>query len=142
MESNEDRPVIVVGVDGSESSRDALRWAARQAKVTGADLHAVTAWHLPEIYAYEPRDYEADARKALDHAVEQALGPDPGVPLVTRVVLGDPAPVLIDASRGAQLLAVGSHGHGGFVGMLLGSVSQHCVGHAQCPVVVVRHREL
>lgn len=141
MEGNPDRTEIVVGVDGSESSLEALRWAARQAELTNAELHAVMAWHLPEIYAYEPIDYEEKARHALETAVEQALGPNPSVPVISSVEPGSPASVLIDASRNAQLLVVGSHGHGGFAGMLLGSVGQHCVSHADCPVVVVRHRK-
>lgn len=141
MERKDHRPLIVVGVDGSESSRYALRWAARQAECAGAEVSAVMAWRLPEIYAYEPRDYEAEARSALDVVVEETLGSDPGIPVVTRVVAGDAAPVLIDASRDAELLVVGSHGHGGFRGMMLGSVSQHCVSHAHCPVVVARRRE-
>lgn len=140
MERGDHRPLIVVGVDGSESSRYALRWAARQAECAGAEIRAVMAWHLPEIYAYEPRDYEAEARTLLDDVVEETLGSDPAVPVVTQVVAGDAAPVLIDASRDAELLVVGSHGHGGFRGMLLGSVSQHCVSHAHCSVVVARHR--
>ena len=139
MEGNVDRPVIVVGIDGSGSSIEALRWAYRQAELTGAGLHAVMAWQLPEIYAYEPVDYEAQARGALEIALEQALGPNPSVPVISSVEPGRPASVLIEASRGAELLVVGSHGHGGFVGMLLGSVGQHCVSHAECPVVVVRH---
>ena len=141
MESKGHRPLIVVGVDGSESSRYALRWAARQAECADADVRAVMAWHLPEIYSYEPRDYEADARDALDDVVKETLGSDPRVSVVTQVVAGDAAPVLIAASRDAELLVVGSHGHGGFRGMLLGSVSQHCVSHAHCPVVVARRRE-
>ena len=75
------RPIIVVGVEGSESSRYALRWAARQAECADADLRIVMAWHLPEIYSYEPRDYEAEARSALDEAVEQTLGSNPRVPV-------------------------------------------------------------
>ena len=140
MEGNVDRPVIVVGVDGSESSIEALRWAYGQAELTGAELHAVMAWQLPEVYAYGPADYEEKARKALDSAVEQTLGPTPPIPVVKIVEPGRPASVLIEASRRAQLLVVGSHGHGGFTGMLLGSVGQHCVSHADCPVVVVRRR--
>jgi nucleotide-binding universal stress UspA family protein len=96
------------------------------------------AWHLPEIYGYAPRDYEGDARKALGNAIEQALGKNPRVFVVAELVAGEAAEVLIEASRDAELLVVGSHGHGGFAGMLLGSVSQHCVGHAHCSVVVIR----
>ena len=135
------RPVIVVGVDGSEPSQDALRWAVRQAELTGAEVRVLMAWHLPEIYSYTPRDYEGDARNALQTAITQAIGTDPSVPLITQVVEAHPALALIDASREAELLVVGSHGHGAFAGMLLGSVSQHCVNHAQCSVIVVRPRQ-
>jgi nucleotide-binding universal stress UspA family protein len=118
MESKGHRPLIVVGVDGSESSRFALRWAAQQAECAEADLRVVMAWHLPEIYAY-PRDYEAEARSALDDVVGQTLGSDPRVTVVTRLAAGDAAPVLIEESRDAELLVVDSHGHGGFRGMPL-----------------------
>jgi nucleotide-binding universal stress UspA family protein len=131
-------PPVVVGVDGSECSLEALRWGARQAELTGAELQAVMAWSLPEIYGYTPRDLEGEARKALEHALEQALGKQPRVHVVAKVVEGHAAEALIDASRDAQLLVVGSHGHGGFAGMLLGSISLRCVSHAECPVVVVR----
>jgi nucleotide-binding universal stress UspA family protein len=141
MTSDADRPVIVAGVDGSQCSLEALRWAARQSELTGAELHAVMAWSLPEIYGYTPRDFQSDARKALEDAIEQALGPEPRAPVVAQVVEGHPARTLIEASRNAQLLVVGCRGHGGFVGMLLGSVSDHCVSHAECSVVVVRHRQ-
>jgi nucleotide-binding universal stress UspA family protein len=73
------RPVIVVGVDGSEPSREALRWAVRQAGLTGAEVRAPMAWHLPVIYGYAPSDYEVAARNALNGAVEQALDTDPSV---------------------------------------------------------------
>ncbi len=139
MRQNTRRPVVVAGVDGSAQSEDALRWAAGQAALTGAELHAVIAWQLSEIYGYTGRDYAADAAEVLQKAVSDTLGPDPGIPLVTEVVEGHPAQVLTAMCRDADLLVVGSRGHGAFEGMLLGSVSQHCVQHACCPVVVVRH---
>ena len=141
MTSDANRTVIVAGVDGSHCSLEALRWAARQAELTGAELHAVMAWSLPEIYSYTPRDLEGDARKALEQAIEQALGRQPRVPVTAQVVEGHAAEALIDASRDAQLLVVGRQGHGAFTGMLLGSVSQHCVAHAHCPVVVIRPQD-
>lgn len=131
-------PRIVVGVDGSEPSQDALRWASQQAQVTGAELVAVIAWHLPEMYGYVGRDYGDDARKALEATLEKVIDPSSPVKVTTRVVEGRPAPVLLDAAKDADLLVVGAHGHGVFEGMRLGSVSQHCVHHATCPVVVVR----
>jgi nucleotide-binding universal stress UspA family protein len=141
MTSDTDRSVIVAGVDGSQCSLEALRWAARQSELTGAELLAVMAWSLPEIYSYTPRDFQGDARKALEDAIEQSLGQEPRAPVTAQVVEGHPARALIDASRDAQLLVIGSRGHGAFTGMLLGSVSQHCVSHAQCPVVVVRPQQ-
>jgi nucleotide-binding universal stress UspA family protein len=144
MAKAKDTSFIVVGVDGSEPSKDALRWAAGQARRTGSDLHAVCAWEFPAAYGWAP-DYAgvnlaAEALKALDATIAQVLGDEPDVPLVTRVEQGHAAQVLIDASRGADLLVVGSRGHRAFAGMLLGSVSQHCAQHAACPVVIMRHR--
>jgi nucleotide-binding universal stress UspA family protein len=133
---------IVVGVDGSEGSNEALRWAARQAKLTGGTLRAVIAWHVPTTVYLGPLpaglDFEGDARAALSQAVQEVLGPDPGIEVSQVVEEGHPAPVLIAQSTDAELLVVGSRGHGEFTGMLLGSVSEHCVSHATCPVVVVR----
>ena len=134
--------VIVVGVDGSESSRKALRWAARQAQLTGSEIAAVMSWEVPTAVYWVPYpeglDLEANARKLLAATVEETLGPDPAVPVTQAVVQGHPAPSLVDASGRADLLVVGSRGHGEFTGMLLGSVSEHCVARAHCPVVVVR----
>lgn len=143
MTASETRPVVVVGVDGSRASKDVLRWAARQAQLTGAELRAVIAWRWPTTYGWAPDysgfDFAADARKTLEEAVTEALGAAPSVPVIINVIEGHPAEVLIDASRAADLLVVGSRGHGAFTGMLLGSVSQHCVQHATCPVLVYRH---
>lgn len=133
---------IVVGVDGSPASLDALSWAARQAEFTGAGLEAVMSWEYPVAFGGFPAgveiDWPANARPALDTALDEALGAQGGS--VTRTVVeGHPATVLMDAAAGAQLLVVGSRGHGGFAGLLLGSVSEHVVAHAPCPVTVVRH---
>lgn len=138
MTTETQRACIVVGVDGSPCSLEALRWAARQAQLTQATLCPVTAWSLPEIYSYTPRDFDGETHATLDAAIREALGPAPAVPVAAEVVQAHPAEALVDASRGAQLLVVGSRGHGAFGGMLLGSVSQHCVSHAHCPVVVIR----
>lgn len=139
---NESQSAIVVGVDGSEDSNDALRWAAKQAALTGTEVRAVTAWHSPSSYGYyvdySDSDAAAYARATLEKAVAAVLGDPPTVPVTLSVVKGKPAKALIDASRSAELLVVGSRGLGGFTGMLLGSVSQQCVHHAACPVVVVR----
>jgi nucleotide-binding universal stress UspA family protein len=137
------QPRIVVGVDGSESSRQAMRWAARQAQLTGARLDVVITWELPTSYGWVapyPADFNpaADAQKAADEEVSAALGTYPDVRVQTTIVEGHPAPTLVQASRGADLLVVGSRGHGEFAGMLIGSVSQHCASNAQCPVLVWR----
>jgi nucleotide-binding universal stress UspA family protein len=147
--SNETLPVprIVVGVDGSESSTAALRWAVHQAELTGGAVDAVIAWERPPAwYAWAPPgggtyDFEGLSDGYLDRTIDSAIGPDHKVEIRRRAVEGHPAAVLLDATRGARLLVVGSRGHGGFTEALLGSVSQHCVQHARCPVVVVRGHE-
>src|ERR1700730_9841998 len=137
-------PTIVVGMDGSEPSTLALKWAAKQAKLVGASLSVVTAWESPPTLGWAPPypsdcDPDKDARRALQEKVDAELGPDPGVAVELNVVAGHPAFVLTELSRDAELLVVGSRGHGAFAGMLLGSVSEYCAAHAACPVVVVRH---
>lgn len=138
------RPVIVVGVDGSEDSREALRWAARQAALTGAGIRAVTAWQVPSwrIYlvpSYTEADYEREAAEMLDKAVQHALGPDPGPAVVSRLAQDRPAVALLREAEDAELLVVGRHGHGELPGMHLGSVATYCVHHAPCPVTVICH---
>jgi nucleotide-binding universal stress UspA family protein len=132
---------IVVGVDGSPASLCALEWAAGQASLIGAVVEAVTAWQYPAAYGGYPvdagTDWRANAHAIQDTAVKEALG-DEATELVRFVAEGHPVRVLLDAAAGAELLVVGSRGHGGFTGMLLGSVSEHVVAHAPCAVVVVR----
>ena len=138
--------VIVVGVDGSEESKEALRWAIEEARLRQATLRAVRAWRHPAIYVhgYLPPDLldrglEQDRMKhALDAVVAEVAGESPPVPLERIIVEGPTAQVLVDAADEADLLVVGSRGHGGFTGLLLGSVSQQCVHHARCAVVIVR----
>lgn len=123
----------------------ALRWAARQAELTGATLHVVTAWSYPEHPTPfgivpelpVPGDPLADALHKLDEVVGSELGGHAGTTVHTEVIQGNAAPVLLDAARDAGLLVVGSRGQGAFAGLLLGSVSEHCVRHAACPVLVV-----
>jgi nucleotide-binding universal stress UspA family protein len=133
---------IVVGVDGSPASCRALRWAADQARRTGAALEVITTWEYPTSYGWVPPyppdfDPAGDARRALEDTVAEVLGDhsDLAVELIVRE--GHAAPVLVEAAKGAMMLVVGSRGHGGFAGMLLGSVSEHCVRHAPCPVTVM-----
>ncbi|MEU7875982.1 universal stress protein [Dactylosporangium sp. NPDC049140] len=143
---------IVVGVDGSIHSKTALRWAITQARLVGATVEAVSAWQHPAMVGYAfggiPINYEGDSiaaitDKVLTETVADVTGQqDQPVEVRTRVLQGHPAQVLLEAATGADLLVVGSRGHGTFAGMLLGSVSQHCVQHAPCPVLVVpQHAE-
>jgi nucleotide-binding universal stress UspA family protein len=138
---------IVVGVDGSESSKDALKWAAHQAELTGASLEAVITWEIPSnslgFAVPVPADYDprAIAVETLEEAIHKALGKSGEPQVVALVVEGQAARSLLDASKGAELLVVGSRGRGPFAGALLGSVSAYCAAHSTCPVVVVRHQE-
>jgi nucleotide-binding universal stress UspA family protein len=136
---------IVVGVDGSPSAKAALRWALAQAQLAHARVHAVTAWEFSAYHGWGAavlhEDPAAIAGKVLTQSVQEVLGFDlPDVEVMESVVAGHPAQVLLDLSRRAGLLVVGSRGYGGFAGSLLGSVSQHCVQRSHCPVVVVRGR--
>jgi nucleotide-binding universal stress UspA family protein len=90
------------------------------------------------IYLEEEADFGDDARKRIDAVISEEVVPADSHLVTTRVVHGHPAQVLLDAANRADLLVVGSRGHGAFAGALLGSVSQHCVRHARCPVLIVR----
>jgi nucleotide-binding universal stress UspA family protein len=139
---------IVVGVDGSDSSRKALRWAYEEAAHHGASITAVSTWHPPALPmtppygAVPPEGYvsqpKQDALDLLERFVSGLDVREPAVDVRTEVEEGNPAEVLIERSTEADLVVVGSRGYGGFKGMLLGSTSQHLVAHAECPVVVVR----
>jgi nucleotide-binding universal stress UspA family protein len=136
---------IVVGVDGSTCSVAALNWAAQQAELTGSVLEVVTTWEWPNTYGVNlvvPTGYdpEADARAVLDDVLKTVHDAHPGLVVRPVVVRHHAAPALVEASRGADLLVVGSRGHGEFAGMLLGSVSEHCVTNAHCPVLVLHDR--
>ncbi|GAA4990370.1 universal stress protein [Kitasatospora paranensis] len=136
---------IVVGVDGSEHSRRALRWAVQQAELTHRVVEAVMAWEPPfsgwgsAVPVGEEAHLGEAARKVLAENVEKVAGPQPPVDIRLRVGEGTPAWVLLGAAHEqASLLVVGHRGLGGFEGALLGSVGQYCVQHSPCPVVVVR----
>jgi nucleotide-binding universal stress UspA family protein len=135
-------PRIVVGVDGFESSQAALRWAIKQARLTGAVVEAVTAWHVPAGTGWIPTadmpDYQADAFTVLAEAVAEMCTVDPDIQVCPRVVKGQAGQVLVAAAEGADLLVLGSRGHGGLADALLGSVGQYCAHHAPCPVVIMR----
>jgi nucleotide-binding universal stress UspA family protein len=132
---------IVVGVDGSEPSKQALRWGAHLAATFGARLDAVTSWDYPASYGFAsvPSDWDParDMRQALDETVHAVFGDEPPARLRREVREGGAAMVLIEASRGATMLVVGSRGHGGFTGLLLGSVSGNVAEHAPCPVLII-----
>jgi nucleotide-binding universal stress UspA family protein len=147
---------IVVGVDGSDASNEALRWAADEARLRSASLVAVYAWSFvppqpigdPGILAVPAGDLpgQLDAEReaaqiALDTAVADALGADPAVDVERKLVEGDAGEMLVAESKEAELVVVGSHGRSGFKAALLGSVSRHVVDHAACPVVVIKASE-
>ncbi len=134
---------VVVGVDGSEHSKQALAWGARYAALTGAPLTAVAVWRLPTSFGWTlpvPAEWdpEGDARRALEREVAEVLGPELAPTVRLTVVEGPPGKALVDASEHASAVVVGSRGRGEFAGMLLGSVSAFVTTHAHCPVVVVR----
>lgn len=135
---------IVVGIDGSDSAQAALRWAIQQSRQSGAEIEAVTAWRVPTAYGYPlaaaPLSNASElAERVLATALDQAAQlPGKAVPIAAKVIEGNAARVLLDEAKGAEMLVIGSRGHGGFVEALLGSTGQHCVQHASCPVVVVR----
>jgi nucleotide-binding universal stress UspA family protein len=141
-----DTPRIVVGVDGSQPSREALRWALNYADLIHGEVDAVICWTFPTSGAWAGGvmtewNPEEDATKALAATVSEVLGSGSGGRLTQLVRQGYAARVLLDETKDAQLLVVGSRGHGGFAGLLLGSVSANCAEHAQCPVLVVHRKD-
>lgn len=134
---------VVVGVDGSSASNDALAWAVDYAALVGAQVEAVTSWSMPTAYGVDfatvDIDWAENARETMQIALDQVL-PGGSDAVIRTVVENHPSPALLHAAEAADLLVVGSRGHGGFAGMVLGSVSEHVVAHSPCPVVVVRHQ--
>jgi nucleotide-binding universal stress UspA family protein len=139
---------IVVGLDRSDGARAALRFALEEARLHGAEVHCIHVWQVP----YAPvsgapvfvvgglPEYEKGVAEDAQHVVADLLaevGDTGGVTVHEHVLRGGPAHELVERSRDADLLVVGSRGHGGFAGLLLGSVSTQCVHHATCPVAVV-----
>jgi nucleotide-binding universal stress UspA family protein len=140
-------PRIVVGVDGSPSSRMALRWAVRQANLTNGTVDAVMAWGIPmmlqsygmvPVYVEEEGSFEENAQKTIEAVISEETEPADSQRVMSLVIKGHPAQVLLDIAAGADMLVVGSRGHGEFAEALLGSVSQNCVHHAPCPVLIMR----
>ena len=142
MSTDSDKRRIVVGIDGSPHSQVALSWAVQEARLRGLGLRIIHVFPALVTYwgttssEYYPKE-EAEAKKVFEHALASAPSMD-GLDVERTLTPGNPAEVLIEASRQASMLVVGSHGRGGFRGMLMGSVSIHCVNQAHCPVLVVR----
>jgi nucleotide-binding universal stress UspA family protein len=135
---------IVVGVDGSRGSREALRWAQDEAEIRGGSVIAVTAWAPAPMTVgagLPPRipDLTPDrvARGVLKSTVEDVYGPGGSTGVEQRLEHGSPAKVLIDLSDDADLVVIGGRGKGGVVGLALGSVSQQVAQHSHCPVVII-----
>ena|SRR6266851_293004 len=133
---------IVAGVDGSRPSQEALRWSAHFAAIFGARLEVVIAWDYPPSYGWVaplPSDWNPrqGMEKVLDDTVRAVFGDQPPAGMQRQVREGGAAKVLLDAGEGAIMLVVGSRGHGGFAGLLLGSVSANVAEHASCPVLII-----
>jgi len=136
---------IVVGVDGSAGSRQALQWAFSEAKLRNDPLEAVMVWQYPITASLPtfgamttPDDLSKEAHTTLVGILaDEGITAAAPIPVSTLIAEGNPARALLDAADDADLLVVGSRGHGGFTGVLVGSISQQCVSHAKCPVVIV-----
>jgi nucleotide-binding universal stress UspA family protein len=142
MTDSTPQPRVVVGVDGSEPSKRALEWGRFVAGAMDASLEAVSVWHTSAtaaMAAVAPLDLDLDGytARALHATVTEVLTGAPDVPVTEVVGQGSAAQVLLERSKQARLLVVGSRGHGGFAGLMLGSVSSACAEHAQCPVLVI-----
>jgi nucleotide-binding universal stress UspA family protein len=137
--------LIVVGVDGSETSKAALRWAVEEARLRHARVHAVHAWWIIPMLepggqlAHDALDWgEEEATERVRAFTTKTVGDQTDVEVTPVAVQGEQASAaLVDAAKDADLLVVGSRGAGGFSGLLLGSVSQQCAHHAPCPIVIV-----
>jgi nucleotide-binding universal stress UspA family protein len=140
------KPFIVVGTDGSPHAERALEFAAEEARRRDAIVHVVTAWHVPAA-VYRPGfapmvnpSLEESAQEAAEDVAGRAAKNlrARGLEAETSVCHAQAADALVQQAEGADLLVVGSRGHGGFSGLLLGSVGQQCAQHAPCPTVIVR----
>ncbi|HTZ27760.1 MAG TPA: universal stress protein [Streptosporangiaceae bacterium] len=134
---------IVVGVDGSEHSNEALRWALKEAECHSGSVTAVLAWQVPFVSfpgAFDRDELEKVYKNFLIETVS-AIAPKPAVPLETLVAEGDPTEAMVEASKGANLLVLGTRGRSAFAGLLLGAVSQGAAATAHCPVVLVKRTD-
>lgn len=140
------KQTIVVGVDGSKPSVLALQWAVRQAELTGAAVRAITAWNFPNDPTPfgivpdipPPQDQVDKVRARLEEVVAGSVPASSDVEVRAEVITGHAASILVEAASDAELLVVGNRGRGAVAEALLGSVSEHCVRHSACPVVVLR----
>lgn len=136
---------VVVGVDGSPASLNAVVWATHEAKLRNSEIEILHSWSMPFVVdpmammpmMFPVEEMVTDAKKVVAAAAEIVTGIDPKVQVSTRIERGSASEHLITAGKSADLLVVGSRGHGGFAGLLLGSVAQQVANHATCPVVIV-----
>jgi nucleotide-binding universal stress UspA family protein len=130
---------IVVGIDGSEASVSAMRRAVQIATALGAPVEALSSWRMPTGYTVGNFEYspEEDARAMLSGATKSVFGSTVPKWFSTATFEGAAADVLVEQSTGAQMLVVGSRGHGGIAGLLIGSVSARCAERANCPVLII-----
>ncbi|MFZ0251428.1 MAG: universal stress protein [Acidimicrobiales bacterium] len=133
---------FVVGVDGSDGSGKALDWAVAEAIRSQASLELVTAWMFPMalgyVFAKTPDEVRQQVQRIADMSVAHVEAAAPGVAVRSVLREAEAGPALVELSTGADLLVVGSRGHGGFRELLLGSVGAYCARHAHCPIVIVR----
>jgi len=140
---------VVVGVDGSESSKRAAAFGAHEAAIRGTALRIVCVYQSPAVWmgmgealgstvsaTVSSQDLETYAMETIDDVVS-SLPPSPGLHVVKETIQGHAGPSLVEASKDADMLVVGSRGRGEVGSALLGSVGMHCVHHALCPVVVL-----
>ncbi|KEI44545.1 universal stress protein [Saccharopolyspora rectivirgula] len=133
---------VVVGIDGSDESARALRWAADYVREVGGLVHAITVWHQPVQFGYRLHvsdgDLEQQARSSLTKVVEPVKAEYPDVDIRPRLIRGHVVDELVGLSMQADLMVAGNKGHGAFTGMMVGSVALKLVHHARCPVTIVR----
>ena len=136
---------IVVGVDGSPASLKAVLWAAHEAKLRNSEIEILHSWSMPFVadplammpMMFPVEEMVSEADKIVSAAAAIITGVDSKIQVATRIERGAASEYLIAAGKSADLLVVGSRGHGGFAGLLLGSVAQQVANHATCPVVIV-----
>lgn len=137
---------VIVGYDGSDGAVEALDWATAEAELRGDDLLIVHAWHEPiagvgapmaPLAVMDPRLFEDAARQLLSSVVERVAAEHPSLHVTGRLVVGGSGPAIVEATEGADLVVVGARGRRELTELVLGSVSQHVLHHAACPVVVM-----